>query len=312
MKFFIFFCLVSSNIFANEQVLNAQQWLEKMSHSMKSLDYQGTIAFFKNGRLDTMRYYHTADQGLEKERLLSLNSPMREVVREAGKVSCVFKESKKIVVNHRPVSQSFIADIPSDFNIAKAIYDFALEGTESVAMQVSQMVSISPKDKMRYARKFWIDTKNFLPLKVEVYDLFGTTVEQVVFTDLKVELKTGFISVEDLKKSTKIEHINKLQLSSLDQADFILGKIPAGFKTVFFTQRNQELSPHTADHLLISDGFSTVSVYTEEKTDDAQEGLQTLGSVNSFTRIVGNIQITAMGEVPAATVLSIAESITFR
>jgi sigma-E factor negative regulatory protein RseB len=66
------------------------------------------------------------------------------------------------------------------------------------------------------------------------------------------------------------------------------------------------------DHLLLSDGFTSVSVYMENKSAVMQSGLQSAGAVNSFSRTIGDAQITVMGEVPAETVKFIAEGIKLK
>ena len=279
---------------------------------MKTLNYQGTVAFFKNGRLDTMKYFHATDNGLEQERLLSLNSPMREVIREAGKVSCVFKNSQKIVVNHHPVSQSFIVDLPVEFSAASINYHFSLRDEESVAMLPTRVISIQAKDKYRYDRKIWIDKQYFLPLKMEVYDLSGETLEQVVFTDLKVDNQPELVSANNKLEDTGVKEVHRTESSSLDGADFVLENIPSGFQAVFFIRMKMDDITQSADHLLLSDGFSSVSVYREAQADDVQLGLQTLGSVNSFSLVIDDFQITALGEVPAQTVQFIAQGVKLR
>ena len=66
------------------------------------------------------------------------------------------------------------------------------------------------------------------------------------------------------------------------------------------------------DHLLLSDGFTSVSVYMENKSAALQPGFQSAGAVNSFSRTIGDAQLTVMGEVPAETVKFIAEGIKLR
>ncbi len=310
---FVLFVFASSTlVIADTSALNAQQWLEKMSQAMKVLNFQGTVAFVKNGRMDTMNYFHSVNQGRAQERLLSLNSPMREVIREAGKVSCVFKDTRQMVVNHRPVSQSFIVDLPANFSDSNSFYIYSLQGEESVAMLPTRVISIAAKDKLRYNRKVWIDKKSFLPLKIEVYDLSGETLEQVVFTNLQVGQPLEFVKTDNELNNIKVKHIQQLELSSFEQADFILKNVPSGFKNIFFTQMKVDNAAKSVDHLLLSDGFSSVSVYKEAKSDDIQPGLQTLGTVNSYTHYVDNVQITAMGEVPAKTVQYIAQGVKFK
>jgi len=311
-RVFLFFCLSITTVTAEEVEPKALQWLQSVSQAMKSLDYKGTVAFFKNGRLDTMKYFHAIEAGKQQERLLSLNSPMREVIREAGTVRCVFKKSKEIVVNHRPVSDSFLIDLPDDLSGLGAAYQLQIRDEESVVMLPVYVVSIVPKDQYRYERKIWIDKESFLPLKTEVYDLSGATVEQVVFTDIKVGEKSVFIDVAEDEKDAKVKHLHKNELLAIDQASFLVQNLPQNFQQVFFTRMNTDDAEQSVEHLLLSDGFSSVSVYKETKAKDAQEGLQTLGSVKSFTQIIDDHQITVLGEVPVKTVKFIAQGIKLK
>lgn len=301
------FCAIADDI-----DYSPQQWLEKMSKAMKMLDYQGTVVFVQDGRIDTMKYFHTVTNGLQKERLLSLNSPMREVIREAGKVRCIFKKSNKIVINHRPVSQSFILDLPTDFSKLKDIYQFSIKGDESVAMLPARIISIEAKDRFRYGRSIWIDKQHFLPLKVEVYNLAGKTIEQVFFTDLLVGNKLSFAEANPEIEKAEVLNVYQQQTSTFDKAGFVLEDVPVGFNTVFYTQMDAENVKQPVEHLLISDGFSSISIYRESKSANIQLGLQSLGVVNSFTHNIDDSQITVMGEVPENSVQLIAQGVKFR
>lgn len=307
----LFFCLSTTITFANTKEAAALTLLENMSQAMKQLDYQGTVAFFKNGRLDTMKYFHTLHNGQEQERLLSLNSPMREVIREAGKVSCVFKKTNELVVNEHPVSQSFIVDLPKDFSTVDNVYSFIELEEESVAMLTAHVISIEPKDQYRYKRKIWLNKENFLPLKSEVYDLAGKTVEQVVFTEIHVSspvLNDGSFDHKERMSHKKTE----IELLSIDQARIDLQNLPLNYHVVFFTLMKDKKVAQATGHILLSDGFSTVSVYIEEKVKDPQEGLQVFGSVKSLTKIIDKFQITVLGEVPVSTVQFIAQGIKLK
>jgi sigma-E factor negative regulatory protein RseB len=178
-------------------------------------------------------------------------------------------------------------------------------------MHSSRVISIEAKDNYRYGRKIWIDKQHNLPLKVEVSDLSGNTLEQVIFTDLQIGHKLFNGDVENKLKNLDIKHIHQLESLPLEKADFVLKNLPSGFHIVFFTRMKMDKSDQFVDHLLLSDGFSSISVYREAKAVDSREGLQTLGTVNSFTHIVKNNQITAMGEVPAKTVQFIAQGVKF-
>ncbi len=308
--FIVFFICISVVAAVEAKVSEGLNWLEKMNNAMKVLNYQGTVAFMKNGQLDTMKYIHAAKNGLEQERLLSLNSPMREVIRDSGRVSCTFKETHKRVINHRPVSRSFIIDLPQQISSLTDIYQVSVLGEESVAMRPSRVIAIQSKDDFRYSRKIWLDKQQLLPLKVEVYNLAGATLEQVVFTDISVEAAIPFAKMDNEDQRLNVQHIHQAQTESFDKASFVLKNLPAGFEKVFFTRVSMHKSEQPVDHLLLSDGFSSVSVYVNDKDEEINNGLQTVGSVNSYSRVTGGYQVVVLGEVPAKTVEFIAKGIS--
>ncbi|MGR9000055.1 MAG: MucB/RseB C-terminal domain-containing protein [Gammaproteobacteria bacterium] len=313
IKLFVVVMLLSTGrVLADETEINALQALTKMSHAMEVLNYQGTVAFLRNGKLEPMRYVHAAKKGVEQERLLSLNSPMREIIRDSDKVSCLYKETQQIVVDHRPFERSFLFDIPRKLDNLEAIYRFEIVGEEDVVMLPSYVVAIQPKDNFRYLRKIWVEKRQFLPLKVAVYDRTGETLEQVVFTEIEVKKALPFVDVNFSETSPPVQHIHQLKSQSSDQAAFIVTNIPQGFREIFFTRRPMHKTGELVDHLLLSDGFASVSVYMEIKSAGMQSGLQTAGAVNSFSRTIGDAQVTVMGEVPAETVKFVAEGIKLR
>ncbi|MCL7422374.1 MAG: MucB/RseB C-terminal domain-containing protein [Methylobacter sp.] len=311
-RFFLVLLLSTRTVFAADLELNARQALTKMTHAMRVLNYQGTVAFLRNGKLETMKYFHAAEEGIEQERLLSLNSPLREIIRDADKVSCLFKSTQQVVVDHRPVGRSFLVDLPQNLDELSAIYDFEIVGEENVAMLPAYVVAIQPKDDFRYVRKIWIEQQQFLPLKVAVYDLSDTILEQVVFTDLQVKETLPFVEVKFGEASGAVKHIHQLQSQASDKAAFVINSLPTGFQEIFFTRRPMHNSNQPVDHLLLSDGFAAVSIYMENKNTTMQQGLQAVGAINSYSRTIDDWQLTVMGEVPAKTVKFIAEGIKLR
>lgn len=297
---------------ADNGQLAAGLWLEKMNQAMKSLNFHGTVIFMKNGRLDTMKYQHSVENGVEQERLASLNSPMREVTRKSSEVTCLFKETSQKVVNHHPLDSSFIVNLPQNTGVLEKYYQLGLAGQESIAMHPAQIVVIQPRDALRYPRKIWVDTQYFLPLKVEVYDLDGSIVEQVVFADLSTDTVTVQTDSNVDENKFHVKHIHATQAEPFENATFLLKNWPEGFEPVFFIRNSIQQSQKAVDHLLISDGFSTVSVYLEAKESQGIKGLHSLGSVNSFSKVIGDTQFTVLGEVPAKTVELIADGITLR
>lgn len=307
-RFFCVLFLSTGTVSAKDSQLTPRQALINMNTAMQVLNYQGTVAFFRNGKLETMKYFHAAKNGQEQERLLSLNSPLREVVRDADRVSCRFNDTKQIVVDHRPYERSFLVDMPKNLDELEDVYRFELDGEENIAMLPSYVIRIKPKDEFRYDRKVWVEKQKFLPLKVAVYDLSGATLEQIVFTEQQVKDQLSFVDVKPPDIADPVQHVHRLQ----DQAAFDVTQLPTGFRKIFFTRRPMHNSDQLVEHLVLSDGLALVSVYMENKNPAMEEGLQSVGAVNSFTRILDDNLITVMGEVPATTVKFIAEGVKLK
>ena len=313
MRFLIFFLFFSSAaLLADEQKhLSGVQWLEKVSAAMKTLNYHGTVVFMKNDQIDTMKYRHTVENGIETESLTSLNSPLRELTRKSNEIRCLYKETNKKIEAHHPLDRSFIVNLPVTPERLDGQYLLAVAGQEMIAMRPAQIIVVLPKDELRYARKIWADTASWLPLKVEIYGPEGNALEQVLFTEFAVD--AAEINTQGVVDPAGGEsQVHAKQTETFEQSSFRLNYWPAGFETVFFIRNTMQASKKTVDHLLISDGFSNISVYFEEKGEHSVEGLRTLGSVNSFSRVTGNLQITVLGEVPARTVELVANGAALR
>ncbi len=312
----IFACLLLSA--ANPLAATPQQppaakhALTTMLKSMQTLNYQGTVVFLRDGKLEPMQYLHAAAQGREQEQLISLNAPLREIVRDTGNVSCLFKATQQRSAEHRPFERSFLIDMPNNLDDLDANYTLTVLGEETIALQPAYIIAIQPKDKLRYARKVWLEKQHFLPLKVTVYNHAGKTVEQLVFTDLTVKETLPFTNTQPLQNGIK-----PTTAESPAEAAFVISKLPPGFRELFFTRRFLRNSTQLVDHLLLGDGLALVSVYmapshASRHPFDSPTTVQSLGAINYFSHPLGDFEFTVLGEVPTETVKLIAENIKLR
>lgn len=311
MRFLLFYLLFISSTFASEgQNLTGSQWLRNVSDAMKTLSYHGTVVFMKNGQIDTMKYQHSVEKGIETERLISLNTPLREITRNSGEISCLYKETSQKVESDHPVDRSFIVNLPLHAEQISEQYLLAVAGQEMIAMRPAQIIAILPKDNLRYARKLWVDTATSLPLKVEVYGLDGNVLEQVLFTELAID-DNGTSS--QAQQNVPSQHLHEFKVETFGNSAYQLESLPAGFEKIFFIRTSMQQSNKQVDHLLISDGFSNISIYFEAKGNNKGiEGQRSLGPVNSYSRVMGDVQITVMGEVPMETIQLVANKVDVR
>lgn len=296
------------------QLQNGKQALKNMVTAMQTLNYQGTVAFLRDGKLEPMRYSHAVNNGQEQEHLLSLNSPLREVVRETGKVSCLYKATHQLVVDQRPFERSFLVNMPTDLAQLDAAYDIEMQGEESVALLPANVVAIKPKDGLRYGRKIWLSQQWALPLKVEVYGLSGEIVEERLFTELQVKDNLPFIAMPPATNTPPAA----TNATAPQQAAFTFSSLPKGFTEVFFSRQPIHVAEQPVDHVLLSDGLASVSIYMEPRNNtpppvnNSTEGVQTIDAINFFSHAQGNYQITVMGEVPPETIRLIADNVRLR
>ncbi|BBL76055.1 MucB/RseB C-terminal domain-containing protein [Methylomagnum ishizawai] len=289
-------------------------WLTDMRHAVGQRNYKGTVAYLKDKQVESFQLFHAVNGGKEQERLVSMNSPLREVVRDAQKVACYYPETKTVFVENKPSTRSVLLDIPDDLTQLSRDYRVELKGQEYVARRLSQVVDITPLDAYRYARRIWIDTDSKLPLKFEILGEDGQAVEQMVFTSL--DLDPSFAG-GDLSPSMPIDQFTRQtsqrETLPLDSLHWELHDVPDGFQIVSYSHLQRPPNDRKVEHILLSDGFSSVSIYIEDqKSGPPKEHPKKIGTINAESVKIGDYLATVMGEVPAKTVEAIAHGLRHR
>ena len=172
----------------------AMEWIEKMSDSMRNLSYQGNFVYMHGNQIESMSILHIKDASGERERLLSMNGEAREVIRDNKNLTCIWPDSRKIVVDNARQNTFSPLFIPDDIAKISRYYDMSLHDGDRVAGQDSIIVNIKPKDQLRYGLKLWIDSHNGLLLKSNLINERNEIVEQVMFTNLEVLDKNKHLS----------------------------------------------------------------------------------------------------------------------
>jgi len=303
-------CASVSAVAGGDAEGEAKTWLAAARQATGKLNYRGIVSYMKDNTMESLQVFHGVNNGVEQERLLSVNTPMREVVRTADKVSCYYPESKSYSVDAKPSRQSILLDLPSNLAELSKHYSFSLGEVEHVARRPARVVSIEPKDDLRYGRRLWIDVESKLPLKFEWLDGNGEVLEQMVFNSLSVEQS---IPPTDLAASTQVDSSWKIKRHETLPAESLiwtLDGVPDGFHMMSYTRLKRDANNRVIDHILLSDGVSSVSIYIDELMNEiftAQP--RKIGAINSYTRKLDKYLVTVMGEAPEKTVQSIGNGI---
>ncbi len=298
-----------------------EAWLERMGHALQTLNYQGTFVYFHDDTLETMRVIHKADKNGGVERLVSLNGSAREIIRDHDAVKCILPDSRSVLVEKRPLPAArFPSSIPNaaDTKKLEGHYKFVDLGHGRIAGYECQVIGVRPRDGFRYGYRLWLDEKTAMLLRSDLVSERGRTVEQVMFTSLTMpktipdsELKPavsgeGFVwHVQGEKEKPGPAETN---------VKWEVDKLPPGYHLTLDQVQHLAGAEHPVHHLIYSDGLASVSVFAEPLAPGKPvlRGVARMGAVNAFGRIVGKHHVTVVGEVPAATVRMIGESVRLR
>jgi len=306
--------LVPGTLLATEKT--AMEWIHSMSEAMRNLNYRGHFVYMHDNQLESMSISHMKDASGERERLLSLNGEAREVIRDDQNLTCIWPSSRKVVVDSSHKNTYSPLLIPGDISKISHSYDISLAGQGRIAGYPAVVVQISPKDEFRYGLVFWISQENNLMLKSNLINERNEVVEQVMFTSLEL-LKAG--EALDANATPVIDdsftmvryHSGDAAEKTVATSSWKISHLPEGFKPVSVLERLNMESGEFFHQMVYSDGLASLSVFIEKFTSQMPGGNKSMGAVNAFIRIIDGHSVTAIGEVPAITVKTIAESVVY-
>ncbi len=294
---------------------SALGWLKKMADAPRQHNYSGTFVYYADGHMETSRIIHKTDQTGERERIEVLDGAPRIVFRNNDEMKCYLPDSKNIYTEKRWFRKFFPNLLPLSLDSINDNYYVKETKRERISGHESQVLSLTPRDSLRYGHQFWIDIKSGLLLKVAVMD-GNKTVEQFAFVQLEVD---GEIHPDLLKPDQSILtqewKVTDLVTSVLKEGElkWQVKNLPAGFKKLVEMKRNLTEKPTLVDHIALSDGLATVSIFIEPIIKDAPAPVPGVftsrGAINIYVHTLGDNKITTVGEVPLETIKLIGDSI---
>ena len=282
--------------------------IERMSVAMQDLSYSGTFIYAHDGDVETMRIDHSKADGIERERLLSLNGEAREIIRNAESVVCVWPGTKTISVSDVTARTPFPEFDSEQLERLAKLYSFKRRGMDRVAGRVTEVVDIKPLDDYRYGYRLWIDAETFLMLRSVMSDMNNRIIEQVMFTGIEY---VDAIPIQQFQTSLQGERLEwvlgqdkpatdtkpSADIPEIDKAD-----IPDGFK---LKSDKIIMLPEKAwvRRVMYTDGLASLSMYVaRHNSENVLHGVSGMGAVHAFGTVKGNWHVTVVGEVPRATV----------
>ena len=299
-----------------EDSKQVESWLEKMHTAAHSINYVGSFVYQQAKQLTAMRIVHAVDnQNGERERLVAQDAIGREIIRNKERVIAIMPDIHSVVVQKGRPESEFPPEFPVDIDELVGNYNFSLGKQERVAGRLAQKIVIKPKDKFRYGHRLWVDSKTGLLLKKQSLDEQSRVLELFMFTEIqyKDSIPEDMLEPSVSSKDFKWVEADDAASNAEVEGGWAVRSLPAGFIFDLHRQHNLPNSEIYADHMIYTDGLTSVSVFVEPLTGKTKKlnGASRLGIVNAFGRVFEKFHILAVGEVPLATVKMISESVYF-
>jgi sigma-E factor negative regulatory protein RseB len=290
-----------------------KEWLERMNHALTTRNYIGVFTHNHGGRVETLRIIHRVRGRDVSERLLSLDGPGREFIREGNELTCYFPDKRTVLVERRAPDGPLLGAIPALDQSDGLVYEIRGGERERLLGRTTRVVALHPRDEYRYGYRLWIDEQTSMPLKTQLCDQSGQVIEQIVFSniDLPERIPDSMFKPQMDASSYRWLRAERQVASAAPPALWEVMSLPPGFRMANRSAQAMPGSSEPVAHLVYTDGIASVSVFVEARKPNSAgaEGPARVGSSSAYSTVVDGHQITAVGEVPPSTVELIAKQV---
>ena len=312
----LLFAFAGTALAADPAAQGPTHWLERMNRALTTRNYDGTFSHWHGGRVEMLRIIHRVQDGVVSERLASLDGSGREFIRTGSTLACYLPDKHTVLVERRPREQPLVG-FPTVNGQTASFYDIREVGRTRLNRRDTHVITVSPRDEYRYGYRLWIDDSTAMPLKTQLCDAHGNVIEQIVFASLALPARIPDNAFKPEVSTEGFQWLRSDAVPPIPAGDAALAwnaiHLPPGFR---MTVRSAQLLPGSAapvDHLVFTDGVASVSVFVEVQQARADQPVITqfaaVGSSSAFSTVINGHKITAVGEVPPATVQFIATQV---
>lgn len=300
---------------------DAQAWLKKIQLAAQKLDYSGTYVYQQANRMHASRITHVMDGKNEREKLEILDGKPREYIRNNEEVTCYLPELRTLQIEKRPAPDFFPAMLT--VNSADLFDHYQIKKGEGgrVAGYDCQTIALYPKDNLRYGYRLWAEKNTGLLLRAQTVNERSEVVEQITFAQVTI----GGIDKGSVKPSylnTAGWRVESSPTTQGNRSGWSVKATPPGFKKIHELKHTVSDVPqntasgaaaqHEVTQIVFSDGLAAISVFVEPGSESRIEGSMQQGAMNIVGKRQGDFWLTIVGEVPAAAITQVANSIEFK
>jgi len=295
--------------------LGPQEWLQKMSTAVNTLNYEGTVLRSQNGSVQPLKVVHKKIDGIVNERIVVQEGNGLEVIRVGDEVHCILPDKKSVLIEHWDNASTLFASLPGSTVEPGAQYDVLILARDlRVAGRNAIKIAIRPNDGYRFEHRFWLDERTGFPLQTELVGQDGKVIEQLKFADINIDAHIHASMLAPSMSLTEFTWYTDPGSKRREEVptDWRSVDLPAGFAVSSTRQEVFPGSDQAVTHIIFSDGMTSGSVFISEMQEQGLRQSAQRGASNSYSTEIDGYQITAVGEVPPLTVETIASSMQKR
>ncbi|MDO5667783.1 MAG: MucB/RseB C-terminal domain-containing protein [Alcaligenaceae bacterium] len=292
--------------------LNLEQLLSQIQLASSRVNYQGVfVSHWANQNLVTSGITNIFNNDQLSRRVESLDDSPIEVLR-TGEQQIQLIPDKQIAIS-TPIREHDFPGLLLTKATGISNYYFAheLNAPARVAGIECKKILLEPRDDNRYGFRLCVEPIKRLLLQIETVNPKQQIISQTTFTHLLLDDQVDPESVH-----TAHDYVNWTHLKpSSDEVDLEAEgwqfSLPSGFQKVTSFKLVMGTKKEVRQ-LTLSDGLSSFSLFVQELAEQDKEQYghsdQVEGSVNIYSRRLGNYWLTALGAMPLPTLEAVAES----
>lgn len=298
------------------------EWLARTHEASRRRAYMGTFVVSSAGSMSSARIWHVCDGEQQIERVEALTGPPRFTFRHNDQVTTFLPESRVVVTDRRESLGTFPSLLASKESTIPDFYAVRADRNarnERVAGYDTDVALILPRDKLRFGYRVWSEKKSGLVVKMQTLDVSGAVLEQAAFSELQLDAPVRMNQLAQQMSRTEGYRVEKPTLVKTTPAaeGWSLKSSVDGFRSISCYRRPIAAAGQPMMNTLqwvFSDGLASVSLFMEpfDAQRHQQETTMTLGATQTLTRRVNDWWLTAVGEVPAQTLLAFVQNLERR
>lgn len=286
-------------------------WLARIHDAAARSNYVGTFVNSTGTSVVSSRVGHYVEGRNTLERVDALDGEPRSMLRVNDEVRTLWPRYRVAVVEPVDPRASFPALVSGSEKQIPDFYELHVQPSERIAGHDADRLLLKARDDSRFDHVIWADHATGLLLRVDV-QVAGRTLESSGFSDVNIGVKPDASAVyAELHRADGFHIVRpEVEHTKLEADGWTMqaGLLPAGFQSLGCIRRALDVPGENAGQAKVlqaiwSDGITHVSLFIEPFNPQRHrsEGLTVIGATHTLTRRVNDMWLTAVGDVPPAT-----------